>query len=338
MSYAIIRNTNYKIKNLSGIYRHNERKNTHYSNKDINRQNSTKNYSIKTPYSTYEKMFKDIKKEHNLKGQIKKVSNVMCELVITSDREFFDTIGEEETKRYFQTAYEFVEKYQNLGEDYIVSAKVHMDESTPHLHLVFIPVIHKFDSKSGKYIDKIACSEYWKGKDSYHKLQDSFYEYVTSKGFNLERGKNIDNEHIQPEDYKRLINYDEQNQILENEKIKEVDENNLSMVVAQNKSLKLYVNKLKMKLHKANKVIEMSKDVEKENIRLHKENQELKSKISYLTNYIEKTFEVVNILFDVSVSTLKNIVNNFINSTKDLENNKKIKTAKKGEFENEKRR
>ena len=35
MSYAIIRNTNYKTKNLNGIYRHIERKNTNYSNKDI---------------------------------------------------------------------------------------------------------------------------------------------------------------------------------------------------------------------------------------------------------------------------------------------------------------
>ena len=34
MSYAIIINTNYKMKNLPGIYRHNERKNTNYSNKD----------------------------------------------------------------------------------------------------------------------------------------------------------------------------------------------------------------------------------------------------------------------------------------------------------------
>jgi len=46
----------------------------------------------------------------------------------------------------------------------------------------------------------------------YHKLQDSFYEYVVSKGFNLERGRNIDNKHIQPEDYKKLINYNKQNQ------------------------------------------------------------------------------------------------------------------------------
>lgn len=35
MSYAIIRNENYKMGQLSYIYRHNERKNTNYSNKDI---------------------------------------------------------------------------------------------------------------------------------------------------------------------------------------------------------------------------------------------------------------------------------------------------------------
>ena len=50
------------MKNLSGIYRHNERKNTNYSNKDINIQNSILNYSIKASYSTYEKIFKDIQK------------------------------------------------------------------------------------------------------------------------------------------------------------------------------------------------------------------------------------------------------------------------------------
>ncbi len=75
----------------------------------------------------------------------------------------------------------FVAEYNNLGEQYIVSAKVHMDESTPHMHIVFIPVIHKLDKKSGKEIDKIACSEYWKGKDSYKKLQNKFYEYMTKK-------------------------------------------------------------------------------------------------------------------------------------------------------------
>lgn len=105
MSYAIIRNTNYKMGQLGYIYRHNERKNTNYSNKDIQQNNSIKNYSIKSINTTYQKAFKNIKEKYDLKGQIKKVSNVMCELIITSDKEFFESIGEIETKRYFEKAY-----------------------------------------------------------------------------------------------------------------------------------------------------------------------------------------------------------------------------------------
>ena len=55
------------------------------------------------------------------------------------------------------------------------------------MHIVFIPVVHKKD-KNGKEISKIACSEYWKGKDSYKRLQDNFYKYMTKSGFDLERG------------------------------------------------------------------------------------------------------------------------------------------------------
>ncbi len=105
MSYAIIRNTNYKMKNLAGIYRHNERKNTNYSNVDIDKKKTIKNYSLKKPYTTYEKMFRDIKEKYDLKGQIKNVSNVMCEFIITSGKEFFEEIGEDETKRYFEMAH-----------------------------------------------------------------------------------------------------------------------------------------------------------------------------------------------------------------------------------------
>lgn len=84
MSYAIIRNENYKMGQLPYIYRHNERKNTNYSNKDINKNNSIKNYSLKTINTSYQKAFNVIKEKYKLKGQIKKVSNVMCELIITS--------------------------------------------------------------------------------------------------------------------------------------------------------------------------------------------------------------------------------------------------------------
>ena len=218
MSYAIIRNEKYKRDNLKGIYRHNERKNKNYSNKNIDTTRSYLNYSIKSPQYSYEKKFDIIKEKYNLKGQIKTVSNIVCEYIITSDKEFFESIGEKETKRYFETAYKFVCEYKNLGEQYILSANVHMDENTPHLHLVFIPVVHTTDKK-GNAIDKVACSEFWKEKDSYIQLQNSFYSYITQNGFNLERGKSSSKEHLSMKDYKEITNYEKTKKTLEDIKI-----------------------------------------------------------------------------------------------------------------------
>ena len=314
MSYAIIRNENYKMGQLALIYRHNERKNTNYSNKDINKQNSIKNYSIKSVNTSYQKAFKILKEQYNLKGQIKKVSNVMCELIITSDKYFFDLIGENETKRYFQMAYDFVKDYQNLGEQYIVSAKVHLDETTPHLHIVFIPVIHKFDKKSGKMVDKISCSEFWKGKDSYKKLQDSFYKCVKDNGFDLERGKSNNVEHLSTEKLKQITDYENIKSELKNNKIKEIDNTNLQMVVAQNKKLVVYTNKLKSYLAKSFKAMERVDNLQVENKDLKQENYELKQENKRLKEYIEHTFEYVSLLFDFSKNRLKRLVDTFVNS------------------------
>ena len=55
------------------------------------------------------------------------------------------------------------------------------------MHLVYIPVVHIKDSKSGKDINKISCYEFWKGKNSYRTLQNKFYDYVKENGFKLER-------------------------------------------------------------------------------------------------------------------------------------------------------
>ena len=214
MSFAIIRNTKYKRENLQGIYRHNERKNKNYSNDNIDREKSYLNYSLKSPQYRYDKEFDMIKEKYNLKGQIKTVSNIACEYLITSDKQFFETIGEEETKRYFETAYKFVSYYKNLGEQYVLSAKVHMDEETPHMHLVFIPVVHTQDKK-GNNIDKITCSEFWKEKDSYRQLQDAFYNYIKSNNFNLERGKEEARVHLSVEEYKKITGFENSKTVLQ---------------------------------------------------------------------------------------------------------------------------
>ena len=218
MSYAIIRNTKYKRENLKGIYRHNERRNKNYSNKNINPELSHLNYSLKDCKHSYEKEFDLIKEKYNLKGQIKTVSNIACEYIITSDKEYFNSIGIDETKRYFETAYKFVCEYKNLGEQYILSAKVHMDEETPHMHLVFIPVIHTKDKK-GNSIDKIACSEFWKAKDSYRQLQDAFYNYMVANNFELDRGNPSERVHLSVEDYKKITNFEESKTLLQDIKI-----------------------------------------------------------------------------------------------------------------------
>ena len=227
MSYAIIRNTKYKRENLKGIYRHNERRNKNYSNKNINPELSHLNYSLKDCKHSYEKEFDLIKEKYNLKGQIKTVSNIACEYIITSDKEYFNSIGIDETKRYFETAYKFVCEYKNLGEQYILSAEVHMDEETPHMHLVFIPVIHTKDKK-GNSIDKIACSEFWKAKDSYRQLQDSFYNYMVANNFELERGNPSERVHLSVEDYKKITNFEESKILLQDVKLELPDTPNIS--------------------------------------------------------------------------------------------------------------
>ncbi len=218
MSYAIIRNEKYKRENLKGIYRHNERKNTNYSNKNIDKTRSYLNYSIKSPIYSYEKEFDRIREKYKLKGQIKTVSNIVCEYIITSDKAFFNSIGEEETKRYFETAYKFVCQYKNLGEQYILSAKVHLDEDTPHLHLAFIPVVHTTDKKGNK-IDKIACSEFWKAKDSYIQLQNAFHSYMVQNGFDLQRGNSSDRKHLSVKEFKEITNYEKSKKTLKDIKI-----------------------------------------------------------------------------------------------------------------------
>lgn len=312
MSYAIIRNANYKRDNLPGLYKHNERKNTNYSNKDINKKNSINNYSIKKCNTTYSKAIKQLIAENDLKCRITSYTNLVCEFIITSDKEFFDSIGENETKRYFQTAYDFVANYKNLGEKYILSAKVHMDESTPHLHLVFVPVVQKLDKKSGNKINKIACSEYWKGKNSYQQLQDNFYKYIVDNGFNLERGQSKKIEHLSTEKLKQITNYDNIKYELEYEQIQPIYTKNTDLIVQQNHNLVKYTNKLKVQLAKSYTAIENIENLQNENICLKNEIEELKRENFKLKNYIEKTFEVVKNLFNFPIDRFKRLVNNFV--------------------------
>ena len=321
MSFAIIRNTKYKRENLKGIYRHNERKNKNYSNDNIDKEKTYLNYSLKSPKYRYDKEFDMMKERYKLKGQIKTVSNIACEYIITSDKQFFEEIGEEETKRYFETAYNFVAEYKNLGEQYIMSAKVHMDEETPHMHLIFLPVVHTQDKK-GNDIDKLACSEFWKEKDSYRRLQDAFYQYMTSHNFKLERGvpkEETGREHIDIKEYKEITNFDKTKEKLQNMKLelpdvpdiddirmarwsKKRDEKILEDIIKPKDDLinELYQNNLLMnqQLLRQAKMVEEAEKYQKErnkiiadNIDLHKQVDNIKAEYQQKEDNLEWKYE-----------------------------------------------
>ena len=208
MSFAIIRNEKYTKDQMIKLAPHNERVKTKYSNQNIDLSRSHLNYHLKKPiYTNYFKEFKRLKEENNLKGQLHKNSIYACEMIITSDKDFFSSIGEKETKRYFKTAYEFVCNYKNLGSENIISAVVHMDEETPHMHITYIPVVDSKD-KEGNPIRKIGGYDFWKEKNSYMLLQDVFYENVLTHGFKLERGKsNPDRNYKSVEELKKITNF-----------------------------------------------------------------------------------------------------------------------------------
>ena len=316
MSYAIIRNTKYKRENLKGIFRHNERRNKNYSNENIDKEKSYLNYSIKSPQYSYEKEFDRIREKYNLKGQIKTVSNIACEYIITSDHDYFEKIGEEETKRFFETAYKFVAEYKNLGEQYILSAKVHMDEQTPHMHLIFLPVVHITDKK-GNSIDKIACSEFWKAKDSYRQLQDAFYKYMVENGFDLQRGlpkEETNRQHYSVEEYKKITNFKETKEVLKNIKLELPDVPNISDININRLSKKrdekileeiikpkddmiqnLYQDNMNLhrQLTRQSQVIEEAEKYQKERDLIIANNEELHNEVNKIKlEYKQKEFDI----------------------------------------------
>ncbi len=333
MSFAIIRNSNYKKDNLAGLYKHNERKNTNYSNKNIDRSKFNLNYSLKRCNTTYYNAFKNLQNQYDLKGRIISTTNIFCEYVITSDKEFFEKIGENETLRYFKTAYKFVANYQNLGEEFIVSAKVHMDEACPHMHIVFIPVVHKLDTKSGKQISKIACSEYWKGKDSYKRLQDNFYSYMTKSGFNLERGLN-GNTHIETDKLKRLTNYEvqkyEMNSINLEQERKLIDTKELNQeykrIVSKFNTLAKQYTRIKTLTDNTNQKYE-DMEIAYRNVKI--ENTKLKQENKNLKNYINKSIEWISIVLNWSFERVNKLINDYVERKDENERNYRNKSKQR---------
>lgn len=84
-----------------------------------------------------------------VKCQNRKDVNVMCSWIVTAPQD----LPEQEHELFFKSTYEFLS--ERYGKENVVSAYVHMDELTPHMHFAFVPVV--FEKKHNRY--KVSSKE-----------------------------------------------------------------------------------------------------------------------------------------------------------------------------------
>ena len=152
--------------------------------------------------------------------------------------------------------YNFVKEYKSLGEEYIISAVVHMDETNPHMHLTYIPVVHKINSMTGGKFDKVACSEFWSERLSYGILHDNFHEYMISKGFVLDRGEADGVKFIPVRKLKTLTNYESQKLEFQMTKIQMVETDDIEVLKAEYKKIVHRMNNVARQYAKVKAIIE----------------------------------------------------------------------------------
>lgn len=166
----------YKRQEVSPVEQENERDETYQaSNPQIDSSRTHLNYHIIYPMKSYMEKINGRLSELELKRKIRSDAILMNSFIVTSDGEFFKNLHPWEQREFFRDCAEFFsEKY---GSENMISAVVHMDETTPHKHLNFIPVNEgRLSSKSLFDRQKLA------------QLQTELHESVGKK-WGLQRGK-----------------------------------------------------------------------------------------------------------------------------------------------------
>ena len=135
--YAILRFAKYKGPEIGHIEAHNERTKEKYaSNPDVDTSRSHLNFHLVTPQRKYRAEPERQIAEAGCRTRSDSVRVV--ESLVTASPEFFKGKKKDEIKAYFQEALGFIKEHQDPRT--IISAVVHMDEKTPHMHLCFIPL------------------------------------------------------------------------------------------------------------------------------------------------------------------------------------------------------
>ena len=131
----------------------------------------------------------------------------MIETLFTASPEFFKGKKRAEIRVFFEEALHFLEQHQS--KETIISAVVHMDEKTPHMHLSFVPL-----TADGR----LSAKEIVGNKKKLTQWQDKFWEHMVLKYPDLERGESASQtgrDHIPPRVFKEMTRLTKQKAKLE---------------------------------------------------------------------------------------------------------------------------
>ena len=284
LNYAIFRSEPIMtIPDLAQIGSHNKREKKAYnSNPDIKQELSRNNIELVPLTEKYVKGFYNLtneyRKQHEEKQKTERIDrkktfnqmlnksrNVVAdELLFTATSDFFKEMTIDNIKDWANTCMEFV--YNDLGytREQVLHSVVHLDEKTPHIHCVVVPLVKKFDNRTNTERYTITKKEYIKDKIHLSQLQDMYHKRLVDKGYDLERGiKGSDNQNINIKQYKQMTKKLNHSLNVRNEKfdsaMNELEEN-----MKSNKNTIFYKEYVKVKretFDSMNKVIDESKKV-----------------------------------------------------------------------------
>ena len=194
--YAILRFAKYKGPEIGHIESHNERTKEKYaSNPDIDTSQSYLNFHLVSPERKYRAEAEKQIAEAGCRTRSDSVRVV--EALITASPEFFKGKKKSEVKAYFTVALDFIQKHQS--KDTIISAVVHMDEKTPHMHLCFVPLTEDKRLSAKEIVGNKKKLTWW---------QDEFWKHMVGKYPDLERGESASETgrtHIPPRLFKEAV-------------------------------------------------------------------------------------------------------------------------------------
>lgn len=190
ISYLVCHMEKYHKTDICPVEKENERdENYEASNPQIDSERTKDNYHTFARYCSYTEFINKRIDELNLPTKPRKDAVLMASFVIGSDGEFFKGLTQAEQERFFfECTRYFAEKY---GKENIISAVVHNDETTPHLHLNLMPI------RNGR----LCCKDLF-NRTELTKLQTDFHE-VVGKHWGLERGREgSPKKHLSTAEYK----------------------------------------------------------------------------------------------------------------------------------------